>query len=199
MQTARRIASLAFAFTASITALYAPGCGGGDDHHEGADAPDASVADVAFGDGTNDEALLALIAATPASGGATAPTWLSPAPGSLLPASGSPPTFTWSEPIASLTPRRRLPWLSFGEGVAFAHGTVTNGRAYFLVVSTPSNPKSLRAFTKASTVALPPAVWDEVRKTPGTLQIALATGVFDNGRLVQGSAAAMSSVSFEVK
>lgn len=198
MRPLRTLSLVVATLVASLAAVCAPGCGSDhDDDH--AEAPDPSVADVAFGDGTNDEALIALVAATPASGGATAPAWVSPAPNTELPATGAPPTFTWSEPTASLAPRRRPLRFSFGEGVAFAHGTVTNGRAYFLVVGTASNAKAFRAFTKASTVAMAPAAWDEIRKTPGPLQVTLVTGVFDNGRLTQGTAAAMPPVALVVK
>ncbi len=131
----------------------------------GGEGGSSDIADVVYGGGATDEALEALLVATPVTDASQAATFTAPANGATLP-SDPPPVFTWkvgaapSNPAPPPSPHAFLE-PSFSDRAAsafatlllgdvrsaYAHGTPTSGSAYFVVFSTSKDPKLVRIFT----------------------------------------------------
>lgn len=178
----------------------------GDDHsHDGeGGGTNADLADVIYEGGATDEALEALIAAGATSDAAQGTRFLTPAAGAVLDPS-TPVAFTWavgqtsaSAPEASPRGRGRSrarvsPSLVeravgslFGVRTAHAHGTPIDGRAYFLVFRTESNPRLLRVFTTRLEYTPSAEAWAKLTGEGGGAITAEITGaIFEQNRIPQ--------------
>lgn len=178
MPLSRLFSLLVTAIAVCLTATGAPGCDG--DHEHAATTQDLS--DVVFAGGANDEALGELLAAKAVAGSGAVLDL--PAEGTQLSAKTAP-TFTWhTEDQARVGPGLRR-WVDrwFGIAPAYAHGDAVNGLAYFLVVSTPDQPKLLRVFTTQTSYQPGPAAWAKLAAASGPLTAVVATARFDTGKI----------------
>jgi hypothetical protein len=168
-----------------------------DDHH---DETSGALEDVVFEGGTNDEAMLALLAKLDS--GATvdpaqAPTLTSPQETTLSAANN--PTFTWQ--IGEATSARLVPgervvqashglrlftWLTAGVGEAHAHGAPFTGYATLLVISNADNKALMRAFTGELTFTPFLDDWAKVADAQQPVTMTLTGALFDNNRVIEG-------------
>lgn len=148
------------------------------------DTVPASLADVVFAAGANDESLVELLAATPVDGQGQGAVMDLPTEGTQL--SGAlAPTFAWhAGPTARAQPpllHQLVQW--FGIPKAHAHGVAVSGKAYFLVVSSSSDPQLLRVFTKETTYQPSAAAWAKIKGAGGTLTAVVTSAQFDTGKI----------------
>ena len=169
------------AYLACALSLLALHC-----HSDVATPPIAGLDDVMYTEGVNDEALAALLAATAVDGKGQGAVLAIPSDATVVSAV-TPLGFAWyAGPTARLLrPRpRSWPWPDWmGIAQAHAHGASVSGKAYFLVVSSPANPKVLRVFTKATTFMPPLGAWAQITADPGPLTAVVTTAIFDSGKL----------------
>lgn len=162
-----------------VGTLGSSACSGGS----GGGGGESATADVVYGGGATDEALDALLAATPVTDASQAATFTFPANGATVPSSPAP-AFTWKVGAApAKAPPPPAPTTAFldrsfsdraasslaslllsGVPSAYAHGTPTSGSAYFVVFSTTKDAKLLRVFTT------------ETSYTPASAELAKLTG-----------------------
>lgn len=169
-----------------------------DDHT----ATDPSLADVLFQVSGGDEALSALLAATPQLKAPQAPIVDNPQPGVTLPA--TPTTLTWHDgDVAQARPPRPGPqrpafdlpdWLV---APALAHGPSLNGRAYLLVIASDKDPKLVRVFTQASSWLPAANTWQKLQAAGGKLTLTVTSAVFEGNAVTQGPFASQA-VTFQV-
>jgi hypothetical protein len=168
--------------------------------HDEEEGPPASLADVLFADGTTDEALEALLATPPKAGDKRAH-FSAPKAGDKV---SEPPAFAWSyeAKTGSVSPELRQRGRGargWGMPLAHAHGTPMNGTGYLLVVSTASDPKLLRVFTKATSFTPDAAAWERIKQSTGTVKAEVVTGLFENNKIVSnGGPFEGEAISFEV-
>lgn len=148
------------------------------------DTVPASLADVVFAAGANDESLVELLAATPIDGQGQGAVMDLPTEGTQL-SRALAPTFAWH---AGPTARARPPLLYqlvqwFGIPEAHAHGVAVSGKAYFLVVSSSSDPQLLRVFTKETTYQPSAAAWAKIKAAGGSLTVVVTSAQFDTGKI----------------
>lgn len=170
------------------------------DSHDHTDLSDVVL------DGTNDEALGALIDAPVVSDPSRARVFDSPGANAKLGA--APVAFAWRVAGSSEAPGgRQVRTIAGGFGVrgalglrdAFAHGPAVNGKAYLLVVSSATNPKLLRVFTTGTSFTPSPAAWAVIAAGGGQRTATVTTGIFDDSNLAaDGGPFAGHPVSFEV-
>ena len=180
----RTFARFAAAAAFGLALVYAPAC------HED-EQPTVAEDGTLFQGGTNDEALAALTEAT-AKDQATGPAVTAPAENAALAATPAP-TFTWSSGTAmrTLPPRapRALPFVApapFGAvREAHAHGAPVNGRAYLLVLASPTGTAVAKVFTTQTSFTPDAATWDKVRAAGATFTAQVTSASFDNNLLVQ--------------
>ncbi|HTJ81438.1 MAG TPA: hypothetical protein VL400_06925 [Polyangiaceae bacterium] len=181
------------------------GCG-----DSGTDAPADELADVVYEGESTDEALEALLAATPKQDAAQAATFTWPSDGDIL-EPDAVPTFCWvtgatamrsaASPtrIGALEPPARseraapstfdraarlvLEPLLSGVRPAYAHGDPINGPAYFLVFSTDSNDKLLRVFTTLTDYTPDAAHWDTLKNAGAPITASVLWATFDSNRV----------------
>jgi hypothetical protein len=67
---------------------------------------------------------------------------------------------------------------------AWAHGAPVNGRAYFLVLSTPKRPKALRVFTTELEYTPTAEAWQSVGT--GDVTASMLGAIFENNRVASG-------------
>lgn len=181
-----------------------------DDHDHGTSSSSGSVAvdakDVIY-DGATDEALLELLGAKVVTGKASKVTL--PTAGQKIPSAGAIPTFAWDAPSQAAlplhfttpawTPSKLAQMLSL-EGVAHAHGTPTNGLAYFLVFGTASNAKLVRVFTVKNTYQPTADVWARLTGAKAAINLVITAAVFqDNLVAKDGGPYASPAVTFTVE
>lgn len=164
------------------------------------------VKDVIY-DGATDEALLELLGAKVVTGKASKVTL--PTAGQKLSSGGAIPTFAWDAPSQAALPLRfsapawtpsKLAQLFSLEGVAHAHGTPTNGLAYFLVFGTASNAKLVRVFTVKNTYQPTADVWARLTGAKAAINLVITAGVFqDNLVAKDGGPFASPAVTFTVE
>jgi hypothetical protein len=178
--------------------LYGGACG--DDEHDD-DPGNAELADVVYEGTATDEALEAMQALTPKTGEKKAKI-TTPAAGAKV---ADAPTFEWNFAAAAFAPQtvpRRLGMptrLPFGMPLANAHGTPMNGNGYFLVISSPSDPKLVRVFTTQTTYKPDATKWDKIKKAGGTITAVVTTGLFDNNKVISsGGPFIGDSITFDV-
>lgn len=136
---------------------------------------------VVFVDPATDEALLALLGATPKNDASQSVVVDTPAEGVVL-AKDTPPTVTWHVGTGMGATLRALGlWLS--PRSAWAHGAPLYGRAYLLVFSTPSNPKVLRIFTTNLDYAFDDATWSTLSGVQGLVTLTITNAIFDANRI----------------
>lgn len=163
-----------------------------DESDSGAD----DLSDVLYEGGATDEGLVDLLARTPIDGSAEAANILEPSAGAALPS--APATFSWAvgatarvphgfEPRRSAPrPRTRLGLRTLlGPGVAYAHGAPINGRAYFLVLSTPGKAKLVRVFTMNLSFTPSASVWERVLGSGEPVTASVLSAIFENNRVAQ--------------
>lgn len=157
------------------------------------------LSDVLYEGGATDEGLVDLLARTPIEGSAEAAHILEPASGAALPA--APATFSWAVGATALgprgvdprrsTPRRRATSTRLGlrallgPRVAHAHGAPINGRAYFLVLSTPGDAKLVRLFTMNLSFTPSASVWERVLGAGEPVTASVLSAIFENNRVAQ--------------
>lgn len=190
--------------TLSSVAIYTPACGSDETQQppEGVD-----ITGVIYEAGANDEALEALLGATPINDAAKGAALSEPAEGAELPSTAAP-TFQWSVGSAgaalspSAGPRRSsfMSELVGPERAAAAHGPPVNGKAYLLVFSTPADDKLVRVFTTDLSYTPDAAAWDKMKAAGAPITATVLTGTFDNNLLASdGGPFAGPKTSFTVK
>lgn len=175
-----------FLVVAVSAALYAGACSSND----GEPLPTSELDDVIYEGDTNDEALELLLSSTPVDDPANEAQLVWPPDGDSVPAS-PPPTFCWSMgAAASLSPGtpaepQEPGWLDEVVGMksAHAHGPPVNGTAWFVVFSTPDDPKLVRVFTATNEFTPGDAVWQKMTAVGGPITVTITTGIFDNNLL----------------
>lgn len=172
-------------------AIYAPACGP-DDPEVAVEAP-PSIDDVIYEIGANDDALASLLAAPLAQDPSKGAVFSFPVDGAALPA-GVAPTFAWAVGgssarwIAPSAPERGGSSLEiFGrERSAEAHGSPVNGKAYFLVFSTPKDDKLLRVFTTSLSYTPDEAAWTKLKTAGAPITASILTATFAKNAVVEG-------------
>lgn len=185
MKTLRLVVLIA----ASSVAIYTPACGSDETQKE---TESTDLTDVIYESGATDEALVVLLSATPIEDAAMGAALTAPAGGAELPA--TTPTFTWSvggagaAMLPPVAPRRHgLALELFGpERAAAAHGAPVNGKAYFLVFSTPGNGRLVRVFTTSLSYTPDAAAWSKMKAAGAPITASVLTGTFENNRLAEG-------------
>lgn len=164
-------------------------CGSGD-----ANAPPAQsepdIEGVLYAGQATDEALLALLRLEPQYNAAQTALIDSPASNASLPKSPAA-TFAWH--IGESSAALNLDIKSWGASFAslwmprkaHAHGAPVNGRAYFLVFSTPSKPKLLRVFTTELSYTPDAAAWATLSSSSEPISLTITNAVFENNRVAQ--------------
>jgi len=204
-------------------ALYA--CGTAAEPPPGSDAGPEADLDVVLEGDVSDETFVALKSAleqgAPKADPAKAATLVSPTNGAMLP-SATVPTFTWTigpmtgqrTPASSrrhaglellpLKPATESAWTPlrslFGPiPSAHAHGDPFNGTGTFLVFSTDSDPKLVRAFTGVLTYTPSMDAWGKLTAAGKPITLTLVSAVFDQDRITQGGGPfAGSTIKFTV-
>jgi hypothetical protein len=186
----------------SLAALAVSSCLAGCASAAG-DAPSEAraperVGDVVYGDGTNDEGLLELLDAPVVRSTQAEPVIVEPADQSVL---TEPRRFEYlarasaDHSAAPRPPRTRVPrspWRSFLdelwvlERTAHAHGNPMNGDAFFLVFSTPAQPKLLRIFTRETSHLPSLPDWKRLASGNGPITLRVTRATFEQGRLAAG-------------
>lgn len=151
--------------------------------------------DVVFVNEISDEALARLIERMPLDVAAERLEIQSPTPGAEL-EKATPITFSWN--AAGSTGRRDVPeqpsklprilraietFLS-PLGVAHAHGATYNGRAYYLVFSTPGNAQLLRVFTAGKSYTPDAPSWSKLSGASGPITLSITSADFESSLLV---------------
>lgn len=150
-------------------------------HHA---AVSADLSDVIFSESVNDEALQLVLGVQATDGKGQGAVLDMPADGTVISAA-TPLTFSWhAGPTASVGPSllRRI-WDMMGIAEAYAHGDAVNGKAYFLVISSPNNPKLVRVFTGVPAFAPDAVVWAKLTAAAGPLTARVTTALFDTGKI----------------
>jgi len=197
----RRVARAIVAFGVANVALYSGSCS--SNGNGGGGTPDAGppTDDVLFEGAPEptDEALTQMLAATATTDTVRGGVFDSPTDGAKLPATPIP-TFSWHTGAAptdsgvdssdgalgrsEIRNVRALEGSPFGPlRKAFAHGTPTNGKAYFLVFSTATNPKLLRVFTTKTSYVPSADAWSKLTSAKVPITVSLETAIFDNDAL----------------
>ncbi|WP_437731008.1 hypothetical protein [Sorangium sp. So ce1335] len=192
-------------------AMYAGACGHSHDDGDTSSGPSAGpeLDDVIYEGGATDEALIVLLGAEPKDEPSQRTVFDAPEDGATLPgdaapelafriaggAQGAAPALRRAagdapaaqEPAAAGSPV----WAELGAllgpaRAARAHGTPVNGRAYFLVFSTPERAGLLRVFTTKLSYTPDAAAWDKLRAAGGPITVDVTNAMFENNRIVQG-------------
>ena len=162
---------------------------------ESSEEATSGLENVVFVNEISDEALARLLEKTPVDVAAERLEIVSPSAGAELPRA-SATTFSWraagsaAKPHApepgSKLPRllRALEAFLSPIGVAHAHGPPYNGVAYYLLFSTPQNPRLLRVFTAARNYTPDPASWSKLTAESGPITLSITSGVFENSLLL---------------
>lgn len=179
----------------------------------GDEGPSSTLADVIFVNDINDEALERMLEKTPTDDPSQRLQIDDPSPDAVLDGT-QPATFSWKPAqTAALTPSAepggRSPWQRFASslerflspvGVAHAHGPTYNGTAYFLVFSTPSNPKLLRVFTAAKSYTPDATGWQTLAEAASPITLDVTSATFENSLLTSdGGPFLGGSVTFTIE
>ncbi len=156
--------------------------------------------------GATDEALDALIAATPKSDPSKAVAFEEPLKDEAIPGD-TPFTFTWTEASASasldrrwrspgdFSPRdvaappaldRALGVLLSGTPVAHAHGDPISGPAYYVVFSSSTDPEIVRVFTTNTDYTPEESQWGKLRGATGAITARITWADFESNRVIEG-------------
>ena len=200
---------------AASAALYGASCSSsGSSSSADEDMGNPALADVIYDDQkTTDEALEKFLDATAKEDAAKAPAFDSPTEGQMVDGA-TPLTFTWhSGPTAALPSAPTLRFASlrarsvasplaelFGpERAARAHGEPFSGTAYWLVFSSPSDPKLVRVFTGEKSYTPKADVWDKI-KAGGTITVEISSAILtENNVDTDGGPWKGKAVHFTVK
>lgn len=157
-------------------------------------ATTADVADVIYEGLATDEALIVMLAAQAQTDPAQSAVIDTPAADMVLP-SAKTPTFSWHVGEVARAPRLNVNpndsrWASALHSLlevreAHAHGAPINGRAYFLVFSTPGAPKFHRVFTTELTYTPDAAAWAKLVSAKGPITLTILNAVFESNRVAQ--------------
>ncbi|WP_437955306.1 hypothetical protein WME76_27720 [Sorangium sp. So ce119] len=192
-------------------AMYAGACGHSHDHASSGTSAGPELDDVIYEGGATDEALIVLLAAEPKDEPSQGTAFDAPEDGATLPGDAAPALafhIAGAAQGAGPAPALRLAtgdapgareaggagapvWAELGAllgpaRAALAHGTPVNGRAYFLVFSTPEREGLLRVFTTKLTYTPDAAAWDKLRAAGAPITVSVINAVFENNRIVQG-------------
>jgi hypothetical protein len=188
----------------------------------GAGGAPAAVPDVLYEALASDEALEALLAASPTENAAESATLTSPSDGATLGA--TPETFEWRigpteargpssrpDPVRfGLTPRRddaewgaRALDLLLGSALlaspAHAHGPPVNGRAYYLVVEDAGGAIVHHVFTLDLRHTPSSEAWALLAAAEGPLQARVTNALFENNRILEdGGPFVGPAISFSI-
>jgi hypothetical protein len=170
------------------------GCSGDDDTKSPGGATD-DLSDVRHAGQANDEGLEALLAATPKDEPSQAAVLLDPADGATIPATapymllwkiGSDGSSRLAPPPASSGVRARLAALLEAIspiGTAHAHGSLMNGRGYFVTLASASHPRLLRVFTTDLSYTPDAADWAAIAGVGEPITVTILNGIFEQGSL----------------
>lgn len=138
---------------------------------------------VIYAGAATDEALQALLLATPKSDPSQSVVVDAPASGAIMP-KDLPPTITWHVGGGMGATLRAIgEWL--GPRAAWAHGAPVNGRAYFLVFATKTNPKAARIFTTNLDYTFDAATWAKLALEQGPVTLTITNAIFEDNRVAQ--------------
>lgn len=150
--------------------------------------------------GATDEALDALLAASPKSDAGKAVTFEAPTKDEVLPGDERY-TFIWNEAGAEaridpllFRPKdrqhspleRALGALFQGTPKAYAHGDPISGVAYYLTFSSSSERDLVRVFTTGTDYTIGANEWAKLRGVEGTISLRLTWAEFETNRIVEG-------------
>ncbi len=178
--------------------------GGGTGEPPTSNEPD--LAGVIYAGAATDEALSALLLATPKTDAAQAVVVDTPATGATLP-KDVPPTIEWhvkgSSASREVSPGARFVGAAaalaswFGPREAFAHGAPVNGRAYLLSFSTPKTPDLVRVFTTELAYTFDAASWTKLALAGEPITLVVTNAIFEDNRVAQdGGPFAGEAVTF---
>jgi hypothetical protein len=191
------------ATAAILLAVSFGGCDGDDG--SGGSGAGVDIEDVVYDMEGGDEALQAMLAATPKTDAANAAAFDAPLDGDAVPAA-APFTFRWHvgasssrfEPTRWLVPpieRRKsvksrlahtfVESMLGGVSTAHAHGPPVEGRAYFLVLSTDADAKLFRVFTKNTQFTPDAEAWDRIVAAGAPITASVLTADFETNRIAQ--------------
>jgi hypothetical protein len=172
-------------------AVYGGACSSDDSESVPTDEGNPELADVLYEGGTTDEALEALLDAEPIDDPAKAAVLTWPGDGDEMPRSPII-KFCWNGGTAgaelgpALRSRPASPWyreIVGSERAAEAHGAPLNGKAYFVVFSTPSNDKLVRVFTTATEFLPDETTWEKIVSAEEPITVTITTAIFDDNLL----------------
>jgi len=180
--------------------------GGGTEGPTEPTGPDLSG--VIYGGAATDEALAALLLATPKAEATQAVVVDTPAADATLP-KDVPPTIEWhvkgSSASREVTPGERFVGAAkalgawFGPREAWAHGAPVNGRAYLLVFSTPKSPELVRVFTTELSYTFDAASWTKLALTGEPVTLVVTNAIFEDNRVAQdGGPFSGEAVTFSI-
>jgi hypothetical protein len=162
--------------------------------------------------GITDEAVEAILAKAPTTGGPNAATITDPKAGAEL-AAATPATFKWilgAAPVEDagtdaptgllVAPRpRAVPRLAlFGEGAAWAHGGAFSGTGYVLVFSTSKDAKLVRAATALSSYTPHPESWKKLVAAGEPISLVVLNAQMSENAVKDGPFAC-AAITFTVK
>jgi len=181
-----RVARVMMLLPAAFLVIHQGGCGSSEKNVPL--APDG-LNDVVYRAEANDEALEELVGIPAKSDPTRGAIFTAPLDGDVM--AGDLPRFTWRdatttelEPSRTNSGARRHYDLPFGPvRSASAHGPSVNGRAYYLVFSTPDDPKLVRVFTTESFYEPDVVELTKLELANGPIQLSIVTAIYDNSRL----------------
>jgi hypothetical protein len=196
MDLTRRLVTVALFSALASSGIYLVSCS--SDSSDG--AKEGELADVVYEGEVTDEALEEMLGAAPEDWPWKGGVMDSPSDGGVIPATPIA-TFVWHTDVshvedggteggASLLPMPKqvrpgswLDGLIGPERAAFAHGAPYNGTAFFLVFSTPSDPKLLRVFTGETSYTPDEKAWAKLIGAKTQIKLEISSAIFENNLL----------------
>jgi len=207
MRTMGRIAVIA-ALSAMVFVGTSVGACSGDGSGGAPADVEPDIEGVIYAGLATDEALLAMLRAEETSVPSQAVVVDAPAEGATLP-KDVPPTIAWhvgGSAASNVEPSRNsfgieirslIDWL--GPREAHAHGAPVNGRAYFLVFSTPKSPGLVRVFTTDLEYTFDAGSWTTLALTGEPITLRVTNAIFEDNRVAQdGGPWAGEPVTFSI-
>lgn len=188
------------------------GCGDSSGTGGGGAGGEDPLADVIYEAEATDEALDALLAATPKDEPAKAAVIDAPTDAEVV-AAAAPIAFTWhdgatarieirpsNDSVLERLGMRLLERALSNVRPAYAHGVPVNGPAYFLVLSTADDPELVRVFTLATSYTPDATVWQKIVGAGKPITATVESAQFEENRVLQDGGPWVSEpVSFTVE